>query len=215
MKISEIETLLQNLEPEQIRAQKAADLDARGLAFLQKTEKELDEVRSGLNGSAREFRKAQAPMPDVRLPADFSSFDPMPRRPRHFSNAFLTLAAVFVLAVGGLASVSLQNMWSGKTGKTPFQHKRGVGSHAEQTRSHYQDLFDSLMSSGNSLFEIGRIENQREIYSDALDLFLKAHKLNPKEARAIRALIRTYEALGDETKMQEFETMLKVLEMHN
>ncbi len=218
LNIQDLETLLQDLEPEEIRKQEAASLDARGLSFLEDMEKEMNEVRHELAQSGEAFREALPEMPQCRLEEEFfentasqdknelSRDDSVPRRrsPR-LSNGILALAAALVLAF------SLQRIGYPKGAAQGLRHERSSASHVEETRSHYDELFAACMTAGNACFEIGLIEGQEEIYADALDQFLKAYDLRPDDKKVLRALVRTYEKLGLEDKMRQFNEKLETL----
>ncbi|MDJ0841632.1 MAG: hypothetical protein QNK37_34310 [Acidobacteriota bacterium] len=231
----ELEILLENWTPHELREREAARLDAEGTAFLARFEKELNEVKRGLLQSGETFREELPPMPRVQLPVEFSSFAAtMPqakladdfstyhhmawwRRPQRISNGMLALVATLFLILGGAALHQVLilreeiDQFRHPDEKPVFHHDRSAVRDKARTQGHYDDLFEASMDGGNALFEVGRISSRREVYEDALHEFLKAHKLKPLDTRALRALARTYEKLGMHEKKQEYLDKLAAL----
>ena len=216
--VGDLDSLLEQMTPQEIRQRHGDLLDQSALDYLSEQENKLDALDHHLTSAAKGFSDALPPAPKAQLPETFSTFNYMPwwRRPNLVPRSVSLGAVGLTLFLLTFAVISqqrakhlqrqLDELGNPSTPDFTNQVRGDLGS--ETLQAQYDQWFDGLMASGTALLEIGRNNRDRAILVEALNSFQKANQLRPNQPRVMRYLALTYEKLGMKNEHEQIMRQL-------
>lgn len=202
---NELETLLQDLPPETIKARYRDELSSENLAFLEA----FSDFDRGLANLAPVYQKAAPQAPS--LPKVFSQEPSVPwyRKPFSMTPVQALMAAAALILVGFLsfylpASEPPSNKGSWQSA---LQYTRS-GSDDAPLKQLDRDLIESLLDRGYHFFQ----KDDGPGYRKALDHFLLAASIEPDNVRVLKSLVLCYQMLGDQKAVAKYTKQLEIAE---
>ena len=183
--------LLEIMEPDEILAEKADQLDERGRKLLAELKQDLVAGRELLEDYGRRFREAdEADLKSAGRPHKPS------QRPHSRRMGSWLVAAAALVALGALVPTLLE--WD-----DPIR-TRGGSLDLKEIQPINRELVAVLIRRAEFLFEAGDAENEKAYYREAIDDLMQAYELDPKNQQVLSLLARIHERLGENRKAMRF-----------
>ena len=212
---TELEELLRDKEPGEIRKQYADRLDVAGNTLLDEHEQDLRRAETYLNEAGRSWREAMPPAPDPGLPNTFDTrtYQEWWRRGGALS-VFSAAAALFL-------GLLLPKPWHGKETKLEReipQRARSSSFREKELKEINDRLMNTLIERGNLFLELGNETNpddhqlRNAFYNGAFLDFQEALLLDEDNVTAMEYMVKACEKLGKLKEAEEYLEKIMSLE---
>ena len=196
--IAELEQLVEEHTPEEIRNKYGDRLTEEAQAFLKSHQEALEQVTDYLDDAGQSWREA-LPEVDTDGLALPSGYDARPFWHRRVSVAFSMLGAAATLCLGLL----LPRPWTDKL-ESPSTHRtRSSGLVDAKLREEDNKLYKALMSHGQALIEMGQTTKNWDYYAEAAQDLTKAAAIKPEEKDPLEFLVIVYEKLNEKRMLEQ------------
>ena len=188
----EIMTLLETMDPAQIREQEKARLDDAARRLLDQLEaRERQDPEKMLQDFGQQFREANPPPEASALPVKARSLWRTPMVP----NWGLAVAAAVFFGFFFLPNLN----WDGD-----FATVRSNSLDMEKIAPLNESLVKALIERADFLMDAGRRQGATHYFKEAQYDLLQAYELDPDNTRLLNLLTQVYEKLGDTKRAEEF-----------